>query len=140
MRTGPVEFVVIEFPGTGIDPAVPAAIAELVENGTIRVLDVLIARKDVDGTVTIIEIPDLDDANRAALDVIDGEYVGLVTDEDAALAAEAMTPGTTCGLLVWENVWATRFAAALAAAGGQVLAREPIDAAAVDATVAAMAD
>jgi hypothetical protein len=140
MRTGPVEFLVVEFPGTDIDPQVPAAIAELVAQGTIRVLDVLVARKDLDGAISVTEIHDLDEGTRTALDVIDGEYGGLVSEDDAALAAEAMTPGTTCGLLVWENVWATRFAAALDAAGGRVLAREPIPADAIDTAFAALAD
>lgn len=133
---GPVDYVLIEWPGrqpTG--EAVPHLI-DLVDRGVIRILDVAFMTKDEGGAVAGIEIADLGgEAEEFA--VFAGASSGLLSDQDRAEAAEALEPGTSAALLVFENSWAAPFAAAVRRSGGQLVAsgRIPIQAllAALDA-------
>jgi hypothetical protein len=127
---GPVDYLVVEFPpgASHFTGEMAAALASLVEAGTIRVLDVLILVKDADGGIEAMEIDDLD-----ALDDLRTIEAGLATilaEEDVAHLAAAMEPGTAAGVLVWENCWAAPFAAAARRSGGQLVAtgRIPIQA------------
>ena len=127
---GPVDYLVVEFPpgASHFTGEMAAALASLVEAGTIRVLDVLILAKDADGAVEAMEIDDLD-----ALDDLRTIEAGLATilaEADVEHLAAAMEPGTVAGVLVWENCWAAPFAAAARRSGGQLVAtgRIPIQA------------
>lgn len=136
MEMGPVDYLVIEWPGrqpTG--EAVPYLI-DLVDRGLIRILDLAFIAKDGDGSVTRLEIADLgDEVEEYAVFV--GSSSGLLSEEDTDEAAAALEPGTSAALLVYENTWAGPFAAAVRRSGGQLVAggRIPIQAliAALDA-------
>ena len=97
------------------------------ERGIIRVLDVLIVHKNADGT---FEADEIDDSRRSTSSPIEGEVAEILAAEDVAHLAEAMEPGSTAGVLVWENIWAAPFASAARRAGGQLIAggRIPIQA------------
>ena len=105
-----------------------AELAALAEAGTIRILDVLILTKDNDGTIEAFEIDDLDAVDE--LVALEAEIAEILAAEDVAHLAEAMENGTTAGVIVWENRWATPFASAARRAGGQLIAsgRIPIQA------------
>jgi len=105
-----------------------AELTALVERGTIRVLDVLILRKDDDGSIEALEIDDLDAVEE--LVALEAEIAEILAAEDVAMLAEAMENGTTAGVIVWENTWAGPFASAARRAGGQLIAsgRIPIQA------------
>ena len=131
---GPIDYVVLEWPGEQPTGTVAPLIVDLVERGTIRVLDVAFMGKDENGSVFAIEIPDLDPDFAAFA----GATSGLLTSEDLAEAAEALEPGTSAAVLVWENRWAAPVAVALRRSGGQLVAsgRIPVQAiiAALDET------
>jgi hypothetical protein len=127
---GPVDYLVVEFPpgASHFTGEMAAEIGRLVDAKLIRVLDLLILQKDADGSIEALEIDDLDqvDALRAA----EGQLAELLAEEDVVHLAAAMEPGTTAGVLVWENSWAAPFASAARRAGGQLIAsgRIPIQA------------
>ncbi|MGH3042988.1 MAG: DUF6325 family protein [Gaiellaceae bacterium] len=127
MSIGPIEYVVVGFPGNKFKGEIVPALAELVENGTIRILDLVFVLKDEEGNVAAIELADLDPEDvAAAMADISEVDAGLLNEEDIALAAESLEPNSSAGLLVFENVWATRFAEAVRNADGQLLANERI--------------
>jgi hypothetical protein len=132
---GPIDYVVLEWPGEQPSGQVAPLIVDLVERGIIRVLDVAFLGKDTAGNVFAIELPDLDDSAFAAFV---GASSGLLTMEELEEAAEVLAPGTSAAVLVWENRWAAPVAVALRRSGGQLVAsgRIPVQAiiAALDAT------
>ena len=127
---GPIDYLVVEFPPqtANFTGEMAAEIGRLVDNKIIRVLDLLLLRKDADGNIDAIEIDDLDGLDD--LRVAETQLAELLAEEDVAHLAAAMEPGTTAGVLVWENLWAAPFASAARRAGGQLIAtgRIPIQA------------
>ena len=127
---GPVDYLVVEFPaGAGnFTGEMADELLALVDSGTIRVIDVLILRKSEDGTVEAAEFSDIDELG--PLQAVEAQLAELLAEEDVAHLAAAMDPGSTAGVLIWENLWAAPFAAAARRSGGQLLAsgRIPIQA------------
>ena len=127
---GPVDYLVVEFPPatSNFTGEMAAEIAELVDAKLVRVLDLLILQKDADGSIEALEIDDLDGLDE--LRVAETQLAELLAEEDVVHLAAAMEPGTTAGVLVWENTWAAPFASAARRAGGQLVAsgRIPIQA------------
>jgi len=127
---GPIDFVVVEFPAneSNFTGEMVDELLRLVEAGLIRVVDVLILVKDADGVVDAMELSDLDDLG--PLKALEAELAELLAAEDVANLAEAMDPGSTAGVLIWENLWAAPFASAVRHSGGQLIAdgRIPIQA------------
>ena len=115
---GPIDYVVLEWPGEQPKGDVAPLIVDLVERGIIRVLDVAFMGKDENGTVFAIELPDLDDDFAAFV----GASSGLLRPEDLEEAAEVLEPGTSAAVLIWENRWAAPVAVALRRSGGQLVA------------------
>jgi Family of unknown function (DUF6325) len=127
---GPVDYLVVEFP-PGISHftgEMAEELAKLVDDGTIRILDLLVLAKDADGSIEALEIEDLEEVDE--LRTAETQLADLLAAEDVADLAAAMEPGTTAGVLVWENTWAAPFASAARRAGGQLIAngRIPIQA------------
>ncbi len=127
MSIGPIEYLVVAFPGNKFKGEIVPALAELVESNTIRILDLVFILKDEEGNVAAIELADLDPEDEAAaMSDISEVDSGLLNEDDIELAAEALEPNSSAGLLVFENVWATRFAEAVRNADGQLIANERI--------------
>jgi hypothetical protein len=124
--SGPVEYVVIAFPGNRFKGEIVPAIAELVDNDIVRIIDVAFIKKDADGTVTMFEYDSLDDVLAFGFADVDGEAGGVLNDEDLELAAEALEPDSSAALIVWEHRWATRVAQAIWDAGGRIVAGERV--------------
>ena len=133
---GPIDYVLIEWPGRQPNGEAAPYLVDLVERGVIRVLDLVFITKAEDGSVAGMEISEVADQVEE-MRVFEGASSGVLTDEDAAEAAEALEPGTSAALLVFENAWAAPFAAAVRRSGGQLVAngRIPVQAflAALDA-------
>jgi hypothetical protein len=131
---GPIDYVLIEWPGRQPTGEVAPHVVDLVERGLIRILDLAVIAKDEDGSLARLEIGEFGDE---AFAVFEGASSGLIGDDDTAQAAEALEPGTTAALLVFENLWAAPFASAVRRSGGQLVAsgRIPVQAilAALDA-------
>jgi hypothetical protein len=124
---GPIDYVVLEWPGRQPSGEVAPLIVDLVERGIIRVLDVAVMAKDEEGHVAAIDLGALDDRGFAEFE---GASSGLLGQEDLDEAAAALEPGTSAAVLVWENRWAAPVAVAARKSGGQLVAsgRIPIQA------------
>jgi Family of unknown function (DUF6325) len=127
---GPIDIIVIGFPADApqTGESVPILL-DLVDRGIIRVLDVLAVRKNADGTLSGIELSGaLDSTGMAELVVFEGARTGMLGDEDAAIAGEALQPGETAVLICFENTWAAPFVTAVRRNGGQLLAAQRVPA------------
>ncbi|HEY3141102.1 MAG TPA: DUF6325 family protein [Acidimicrobiales bacterium] len=134
---GPVEMMLIGFPGNRFDGSIMPALGELVDAGTVRVIDLVMVRKDADGNFTAAEISQLDADEADPFKDLDGEIGELFSDEDLAIAGEALAPDSSAALVLWENSWATKLAAAVSASGGQILMQDRIPADAMAEALAA---
>lgn len=134
---GPIDYLVIEWPGRQPNGDAAPHLVDLVERGIIRILDLAFITRAEDGSVAGLEINELADGAEE-LRVFEGAASGLISDEDTAEAASALEPGTSAALLVFENRWAAPFATAVRRSGGQLVAsgRIPVQAvlAALEAT------
>ena len=134
---GPIDFIVLEWPGKQPNGEVAPMILDLVDRGLIRILDIAFMVKDEDGTVGAIDLEALNGGS-AGFDEFEGASTGLLGDEDLREAAEALAPGTSAAVLVWENTWAAPVAVALRRSGGQLVASGRIPIQAVLASLDAM--
>jgi hypothetical protein len=127
---GPVDYVVVEFPSeaSNFTGEMAAELDKLVTAGTVRILDLMILTKGADGEIDVSEVDDLDGAGEVRM--AEAQLAGLLAEEDVLNLAAAMKPGSTAGVLVWENTWAAPFASAARRSGGQLIAngRIPIQA------------
>jgi uncharacterized membrane protein len=121
---GPVDYAIVAFPGNEFRGEIGPAIAELVENGTIRVIDIAFVAKDADGNAVAMEITELDPDVQEALDSAGLEVGGLLNEDDLIDAADGLEPNSSAAMLVWENVWARKVAQAMRDAGGELVAFE----------------
>jgi hypothetical protein len=137
---GPVDYVVVEFPAgqSNFTGEMVEELLTLVKTGTIRVIDVLILTKDTDGEIEAMELSDV--AELGPLEVIETELAELLAEEDVVQLAAAMEPGSTAGVLIWENLWAAPFASAARRSGGQLIANGRIPIQAIIASIEADED
>ena len=127
MPLGPIELLVVRFPRSEVKGDMVPALKELVENGLIRVIDILFVKKDRDGKVTMIEIDELDDENYAAFDPIVEAVTGLLSKDDVyQMAAMLLEKDSSAGMMLFENTRATRFQNAVVNAQGQLVLNERI--------------
>jgi hypothetical protein len=119
---GPVSYLIVEFPGNKMTGEGFPILVDLVDRGLIRILDLAFVTKDDDGTVSAIDLSDIDGDGELDLAVFDGVSSGLLDESDFADAAPAIAPGSSAGILVFENRWATEFVQALRGGGAQLVA------------------
>jgi hypothetical protein len=135
---GPIDYMVVEFPGSRMTGEGMPLLVDLVDRGIIRILDLLFVKKELDGSLTGLMIADLDSDGELDMAVFDGVSSGLLGEDDVAEAGELLEPGSSAGILIYENTWAAPFAAALRRGGAQLLAngRIPVQAllASIEAT------
>ncbi|GHB73996.1 hypothetical protein GCM10010347_50340 [Streptomyces cirratus] len=128
---GPVDYLVVEFPGNRMTGEAFPLLVDLVDQGIIHILDLRFVMKDADGTVTALELTDLDgDENSFGLSVFEGASSEMLDQEDLEEAGNALQPGNAAAILVYENRWAAPFARALRRSGAQMVAsgRIPVQA------------
>lgn len=124
MAIGPVEYILIAFPGNEFRGEIVPALADLIEAGTVRVIDLVFVKKDADGTVSTFEYDALEET--MAFAELPGEAGQFLGDEDIAAAAESLEPEFSAALIVWEDVWAAPLAEAVRGAGGVIIGGERI--------------
>jgi hypothetical protein len=117
---GPVEYIVVGFPGNQFKGEIAPALADLVDAGTIRIIDIAFAGKDDNGDVVAFELSALDPDVQQALEKLGAEPTGLFSEEDLTSVAETLDPGSSAAVLAWENVWAKGVAGAIQNAGGEL--------------------
>jgi len=119
---GPVDYAIIGFPGNRFKGEIAPALGELVDAGTIRIIDVAFVGKDDDETAVAMELTELDPEVQSALEKLGIEVGGLFNEDDLMDVAADLPPNSSAVLLVWENVWARKVAQAMRDAGGELLA------------------
>jgi hypothetical protein len=136
MSVGPVEYIALGFPGNKFSGEIIPAIKELEDSGTIRVLDLVIITKDADGNVAAVELADSSPETQATFAVLGVQNKNLLGEEDFEDIGAALDPDSTAALMIWENVWAAKFAEALRNADGVLVANGRIPAALVEELMA----
>ncbi|WP_030766346.1 DUF6325 family protein [Streptomyces sp. NRRL F-2664] len=126
---GPVDYLVVEFPGNRMTGEGLPLLVDLVDRGIIRILDLVFVRKDADGSVVALELKDVG-GGEMDLSVFEGAASGLLGQDDLDEAGAALEANSSAGILVYENVWAAPFARALRRGGAQLVAggRIPVQA------------
>lgn len=127
---GPVDYLVVEFPGGEFKGEILPEQADLVQRGIVRVLDLVVIKKSDDGSYEAFEFGDPDAGPLGEIRELEAELADLLSEDDVTAAAEALEPGSAAGLLVYENLWAASFASAVRRAGGQLVSngRIPVQA------------
>jgi Family of unknown function (DUF6325) len=135
---GPISYLIAEFPGNKMTGEGFAILVDLVNRGVVRVLDLRFIAKDLDGSVGVVELSDIDRDGQFDMTVFEGASACLMDDTDFADAASVIGPGSSAGILIFENRWATPFVNALRRGQAQLVAAGyiPIDSviASLDAT------
>ena len=138
MSIGPVEYVILGFPGNKFSGQIVPELAKLIDSGLIRIIDLTFISKDAAGEVTVVEYDAVEEL--AAFAGLDAEVGGILTDEDITYAASSLELNSSAALLVWEDTWAGPFAAAVREANGVIIegARIPRDI--IEQAMGALAD
>jgi hypothetical protein len=118
---GPVEYMIVAFPGNKFKGEIVPALAEQVEAGTIRIIDLAFVGKDENGDTLSFELSDLDPDVAELFGTVDHEIGFLFNEDDLRDAAERLEPNSSAALLVWEDLWATKIATAIRNAGGELV-------------------
>ena len=134
---GPIDYIVVEFPAgaSSFTGEMTEALLALVDAGTIRVVDVLILTKNEDGTVDAMELSEIEQLG--PLQAVEAQLAEFLAADDVEHLAAAMDPGSTAGVLIWENLWAAPFASAARRSGGQLIANGRIPIQAIIASIEA---
>jgi Family of unknown function (DUF6325) len=121
---GPVDYLVVEFPAdkANFSGEMAAELTSLVDRELVRVLDLLLLRKDLDGSVAVDELHEVDASNLGQLRALEADLAMLLAEEDVEEIGKAMEPGNIAAVLVYENSWAGPFASAVRRSGGQLIA------------------
>jgi hypothetical protein len=138
LEVGPVDYLVMEFPGSKMTGEGFPILVDLVDRGIIRILDLVFIQKSADGEVTVLELSDLDDETAGSLSVFQGASSGLLDGSDIGEAANAVEPGSSAGVLLYENRWAGPFVAAMRRSGAELVASGRVPATDVIAAVEAL--
>jgi hypothetical protein len=139
MATAPLELVMIAFPGSEFNGEILPALQDLVDRGTVRIVDLVLVSKGDDGLPVVVEV-ESDEHDLDGLNDIVGDVNGLISEEDIVDLAEGLAPGDSAGIVLFEHTWATDFANAVEAANGEVVVSLRIPPEVVDEVVAATAE
>lgn len=139
VAVGPVEYLVVAFPGSRFTGAIAPALAEAVASKAVRILDLTFVYRTEDGAIETVELEDLDPDDLVSFEPVEGEVTGMLNGEDIRTLGESVPPGSSAALIVWEDLWALPITEAVRASGGRLVAHERIPAEVAEAAVAAAA-
>lgn len=137
MAYGPAELIVVRFPGNQFRGEIIPALSDLIESGTIRLIDLLFVLKDENGSITTLEAGEIGESVEGLGEIVGDS--GLMSDEDVELVADELEPNSSAGLLLFEHMWAAPFTQAVRNAGGELIYDERIPAAVVEEVEEALA-
>ena len=135
---GPVEYVILGFPGNQFTGQIVPELSKLIEGGVIRIIDLTFISKDAAGEVSVVDYDAIEEL--AAFAGLDAEIGGILTEDDIAYAAMSLEPNSSAALLLWEDTWAAPFAAAVRNANGVILEGARIPREIIDQAMDALAD
>ena len=138
MAIGPVEYLILGFPGNNFTGQIVPELAKLLDSGLVRIIDLTFITKDASGRVDVVEYDAVEEL--AAFAGLDAEVGGILTGEDIAHAAMSLEPNTSAALLIWEDTWATPFAEAVRNANGVILEGARIPREIIEEVMDALAD
>ena len=119
---GPVDYLVVEFPGSNFSGEIMPEMVDLVQRGVVRVLELVVIKKAEDGSFEALEFDELSGDALGEVREAERNLANLLSEDDVAAVVDALEPGSTAGLLIYENLWAAPFASAVRRAGGQLVA------------------
>jgi hypothetical protein len=125
-QLGPVELLFVEFPGNQFTGEIVPALKDLLDQGTIRILDLVFVAKDGDGNAVGIELEELPSESKDAFGELVEELESLISEEDVEDLAETLEPNSSAAILLYEHTWAIPFRDAVANSGGRLVVRLPI--------------
>ncbi|GAA3479955.1 hypothetical protein GCM10018966_044850 [Streptomyces yanii] len=137
VAVGPVEYLVVAFPGSRFTGAIAPALADAVASKAVRILDLTFVYRAEDGTLDMVELEDLDPDDLVSFEPVEGVVSGLLNSEDIRALGESVPRGSSAALIVWEDLWAVPLTEAVRASGGRLVAHERIPADVAEAAVAA---
>jgi len=138
MSIGPVEYIILGFPGNNFTGQIVPELAKLIDGGLVRIIDLTFIMKDADGNVEVVEYDAVEEL--AAFAGLDAEVGGILAEEDVAHAALSLEPNTSAALLIWEDTWAGPFAEAVRDANGVILEGARIPREIIEQAVSALAE
>ena len=136
MSLGPIELLVVKFPGNKFTGEIVPALKDLIEGGMIRIVDILFVVKDEAGELTVLEINDLDDDDFSRFDPVVADLTGMLTPEDARQLSASLENNSSGAIMLFENAWATKFRDALLNANGELVLNERIPKTIIDELLA----
>ena len=137
MSFGPIELLVFKFPGNQFKGEIVPALRELVNNETIRIIDIVFVTKDAEGNLKAVEVSDLDGEDYAVFDPLVSDVLGLLSKEDVQELSAGLDNNSSGALMLFENTWATRFVESVRNANGEVLLNERIPRQVIEEVLAA---
>jgi hypothetical protein len=140
MALGPIDLLVVKFPGNRFSGEILPELADLVDAGTITILDCLVAVRDDAGDLAVVDFGDLDEDTIKALAISESELSRSLTEEDAITLASTLEPGSSIGILLYENSWAATVAQAFRNASAELVVHERIPRAVIDEMIAAVTE
>ena len=136
MSLGPIEVLMLRFPGNRFRGEIAPALADLVDNGTVRVIDLLFAIKDADGVIDVLELTDME-GDLSVFAPATSDLADTLTEDDARVLSQSLPNNSSAAILLFENTWAKTFVDAVSRANGEVVLNERIPRATVDELIAA---
>jgi Family of unknown function (DUF6325) len=128
---GPIDFLVVQFPGNKFNGRVLPALTDLIARGLVRVMDLAFVAKDADGNVVMGELEDLPGDETGGLHGLSAFIADVVSEEDLNAIADELEPNSSAAVLVWENRWAVPFVTAVRESDGEVVSSGRLASAAV---------
>jgi uncharacterized membrane protein len=136
MAIGPIELLVVKFPGNQFKGEIAPALQELIDNGTIHVIDLIFAIKDESGTLAVLELNDLGDQRLAVVAPQKSELSGALTEDDARSLTGSLENNSSAAIMLFENTWAAKFAEAMRNANGELVLNERVPRAVIEELIA----
>lgn len=126
MTYGPIDFIALEFKSSNLSEELAANLLELVEQGVVRIIDLLVVVKDADGKVDALEVEQIDASTLALFEPLQDEFTGMATTHDVELVGQMLENDSRAAILMFENLWAVKLKEAILSEGGQLLMQERI--------------
>jgi hypothetical protein len=123
---GPIDYLIVEFPGSKMTGEGLSHLVDLTDRGLIRIFDLLFVQKGDDGSITVLDVSDVDHDGELDITIFQGASSGLIHDDDVSEAGAVLEPGSSAAILIYENRWAAPLAGALRRSGAQLVARGAI--------------